>query len=133
MRSSEWTRQTYQIKQHANGEILTEQVIGQACDGFGIHQAGDGWSVTHLKSGWATFISGTEDGAKLIADYLTDNYAVEFEQLSINECTVENFRLLAGRIEADETLWNLRRLYVVSQRKLNRKDREPQPKLEIIS
>jgi hypothetical protein len=130
---SEWTRQTYKIKQHANGEILTEQVIGQTRQGFGIHQTGDGWSVTHLKSGWATFISGTEEGAKIIADYLIGNYAAEFERLNINGCAVENFRLLAGRIEADELLWNLRRLYAIPQRELNRRQSESQPKLEVIS
>lgn len=130
---NEWTIQFYQIKQHADGEILTEQVRGQARDGFGIHQTGDGWSVTHLKSGWATFISGTEEGAKIIAEYLIGNYSIEFERLDINGCTVENFRLLAGRVEADEELWNLRRQYAVSQRELNRKGREPQPKLEVIS
>jgi hypothetical protein len=130
---SEWTSQTYRIKQHANGEILTEQVIGQTRDGFGIHQTSDGWSITHLKSGWATFISGTEDGAKLIADYLIGNYSTEFERLHISGCTVENFRLLAGRIEADEALWNLRRLYAVPQRELNRRGRELQPRLEVIS
>ncbi len=130
---SEWTRQTYQIKQHADGEILTGQVLGQTRDGFGIHQTGDGWSVTHLKTGWATFISGTEEGAKLLADYLTDSYAAEFERLNISGCAVENFRLLAERIEADAALRNLRRLYAVSQRELNRKGRESQPKLEIIS
>lgn len=133
MRSSEWTPQTYRIKQHAGGEILTEQVSGRTRGGFGIHQTGDGWSVTHLKSGWATFISGTEGGATLIADYLIENYAAEFERLNVNDCTVENFRMLAGRIEADEALWNLRRLYAVSQRELNRRGREPQPKLEVIS
>ena len=131
--ASEWTIQSYRIKQHTNREILTEQVIGQTRDGFGIHQTSDGWSITHLKSGWATFISGTEEGAKLIADYLTDNYAAEFERLNVNDCTVENFRLLAGRIEADKELWNLRRLYTVSQRELKRRGREPQPKLEVIS
>lgn len=130
---SEWTLQTYQIKQHAKGEILTEQVIGQTREGFGIHQTGDGWSVTHLKSGWATFMSRTEEGAKIIADYLTGNYAAEFERLNISGCAVENFRLLAERIEADAPLWNLRRLYAIPQRELNCKGREPQPKLEVIS
>jgi hypothetical protein len=130
---SEWTRQTYRIKQHANGEILAERVRGQTCEGFGIHQTSDGWSITHLKSGWATFISRTEEGAKLIADYLTENYATEFERLNINGCAAENFRLLAERIEADELLWDLRRLYAILQRELNRKGREPQPKLEVIS
>ncbi len=86
-----------------------------------------------MKSGWATFISGTEEGAKLIADYLTCNYAAEFERLVINGCAVENFRSLAGRIEADEVLWNLRRLYAIPQRELNRRRSEPPPKLEVIS
>jgi len=129
----EWTIQEYKIKQHANNQILSEQVRGLARGGFGIHQTGDGWSVTHLKSGWATFISGTEEGAKLIADYLTENYAAEFERLVVNGCAVENFRSLAGRIEADEALWNLRRLYAIAQRELNRSGREPQPKMEVIS
>ena len=129
----EWMIQTYPIKQHANGQILSEQVRGQTRGGFGIHQTGDGWSVTHLKSGWATFISGTEEGAKIIADYLSCNYAAEFERLVIDGCAVENFRLLAGRIEADEALWNLRRLYAIPQRELNRRRSEPQPKLEVIS
>lgn len=130
---SEWTRQTYQIKQHANGEILAEQVHGQTREGFGIHQTSDGWSITHLKSGWATFMSRTEDGAKLIADYLTCNYAAEFERLKINGSAVENFRLLAGRIEGDALLWNLRRLYAISQHDLYRLGREAQPMLEVIS
>ncbi len=130
---SDWTSQIYQIKQHANREILTEQVRGQARDGFGIHQTSDGWSITHLKSGWATFMSRTEQGAKLIADYLSGNYAIEFERLNINGCAVENFRLLAGRIEGDGELWNLRRLYAIPQFELNRRGREPQPKLEVIS
>jgi hypothetical protein len=130
---SEWTRQTYQIKQHANGEILAERVRGQTREGFGVHQTSDGWSITHLKSGWATFMSRTEDGAKLIADYLTDNYAAEFERLNVNGCAVENFRPLAGQIEADARLWNLRRLYAISQQELNRRGREPQPMLEVIS
>jgi len=129
----EWTIQDYQIKQHANGQILSEQVRGQTRGGFGIHQTGDGWSVTHLKSGWATFISGTEEGAKIIADYLSGNYASEFKRLVINGCAVEHFRSLAGRIEADELLWNLRRLYAIPQRELNRSGRETQPKLEVIS
>ncbi len=133
MRSSEWTTQTYKIKQHANNQILSEQVRGQTRGGFGIHQTGDGWSVTHLKSGWATFISGTEEGAKLIADYLIGSYAPEFERLIINGCAVENFRSLAELIEADEALWTLRRLYAIPQRELSRRGREPQPKLEVIS
>jgi hypothetical protein len=131
--SSEWTSQTYLIKQHANGEILTDQVIGQTRAAFGIHQTSDGWSITHLKSGWATFISGTEEGAKIIADYLIANYSAEFERLQISGCTVENFRLLAGRIETDAALWNFRRLYVVSQQELNRRGREAQPKMEVLS
>jgi hypothetical protein len=130
---SEWTRQTYRIKQHANGEILAEQVHGQTREGFGIHQTSDGWSITHLKSGWATFMSRTEEGAKLIADYLICNYAAEFERLNINGCAVENFKQLAGRIEADAWLWNLRRLYAVSQHELNRRGRESQPMLKVIS
>ncbi len=130
---SEWTRQTYQIKQHADGQILSEQVRGQAREGFGIHRTARGWSITQLKSGWATFISGTEDGARIIADYLISNYAAEFELLNISGCRVENFRLLAERIEAYEALWNLRRLYVVPQRELNRSGREEQPRLEVIS
>ncbi|MGI8493903.1 MAG: hypothetical protein ACR2L1_01150 [Pyrinomonadaceae bacterium] len=133
MRSSQWTPQTYPIKQHADGRILTGQVRGQTREGFGIHQTGDGWSVTHLKSGWATFISGTEEGAKFITDYLIGSYADEFERLVINGCAVKNFRSLAGRIEADEALWNLRRLYATPQRELNRRRSEPQPKLEVFS
>jgi hypothetical protein len=81
---SKWTPQTYQIKQHADGRILTEQVFGQTRGGFGIHRTGDGWSVTHLKSGWATFMSRTEEGAKIIADYLIGSYAAEFERLNIS-------------------------------------------------
>jgi hypothetical protein len=130
---SKWTPQTYQIKQHADGRILTEQVFGQTRGGFGVHRTGDGWSVTHLKSGWATFMSRTEEGAKIIADYLIGSYAAEFERLNITGCAVENFRLLAERIEADELLWDLRRLYAILQRELNSKGREPQPKLEVIS
>jgi hypothetical protein len=130
---SEWTIRTYQIKQHANGEILTAHLRGQTRDGFGIHQTGDGWSVTHLNSGWATFMSRTEEGAKIIADYLIGNYAAEFERLKISGCAVENFRLLAERIEADAALWNLRRLYAIPQRELNRTGKSSQPKLEVIS
>ncbi len=130
---SEWTIKNYQIKQHADGQILTEQVRGQTREGFGVHQSAHGWSITQLKSGWATFISGTEEGAKIIADYLSGNYAAEFERLNISGCTVENFRLLAERIEADEALWNLRRLYAIPQRELNRRRREAQPELEVIS
>jgi hypothetical protein len=130
---NKWTRQTYQIKQHAAGRILTEQVFGQAREGFGIHRTGDGWSVTHLKSGWATFMSRTEEGAKIIAGYLIGNYAAEFERLNISGCAVENFRLLAERIEADELLWSLRRLYAIPQRELNRSRSEPQPRLEVLS
>lgn len=130
---SEWTIQAYRIKQHADGQILTEQVRGQTREGFGIHQTADGWSVTHLKSGWATFMSRTAEGAKIIADYLISCYAAEFERLNINGCAAENFRSLAERVEADETLWNLRRLYAIPQRELNRSRRETQPKLEVIS
>ena len=131
---SQWVMRNYSIKQHASGQILTEHVRGQARAGFGIHQTSDGgsWSITHLKSGWATFLSRTEEGAKLIADYLTANYAAEFERLNVNGCAVENFRLLAEAIETDELLWNLRRLYAISEHE-NRRGKEPQPKLEIIS
>jgi hypothetical protein len=130
---SEWARQTYRIKQHADGQILSEQVRGQTREGFGIHRIAHGWSITQLKSGWATFISGTEEGARIIADYLIGNYAAEFERLHISGCRVENFRLLAERIEADAALWHLRRLYAVPQRELNRSGREAQPKLEVVS
>ena len=130
---NEWTLGAYRIKQHADGQILTEQVLGQTRQGFGIHQAADGWSVTHLKSGWATFISGTEEGAKIIADYLTENYAAEFERLTISGYTAENYGLLAERVEADEALSKLRRLYAIPQRGLNRGRTEVQPKLEVIS
>ena len=129
----EWTRQTYRIKQHAGGQILTEQVRGRVREGFGIHRILRGWSVTHLKSGWATFISGTEEGARILADHLIGNYAAEFERLNISGCRAENYRLLAERIEADETLWHLRRLHAVPQRELNRSGREEQPMLEVIS
>ena len=130
---SKWTIQTYQIKQHADGQILTEQVFCWTSEGFGIHRTGNGWSVTHLKSGWATFMSRTEEGAKIIADYLIGSYAAEFERLNISDYAVENFRLLAERIGADELLCNLRRLYVIPQRELNRNRTEPQPRLEVLS
>jgi hypothetical protein len=130
---NQWLISAYPIKQHACGQILTEQVLGQTHQGFGIHETADGWSITHLKSGWATFISGTEEGAKIIADYLRCNYAAAFERLNINGCAVENFRLLAEGIEADEALWNLRRLYAIPQHELNRRRSEAQPKLEVIS
>jgi hypothetical protein len=128
-----WQMQTYQIKQYAAGNILTEEVSGQICSGFGIHQTNFGWHITHLKTGWATFISGTREGAEIIALYLIENYIDEFERLSIAGCRVENFKPLAERIEADEELWNLRRLYAVSQRQLNRRARERQPSMQIIS
>lgn len=130
---SEWTIKNYRIKQHADGQILTGEVRGQTRGGFGIHQTAYGWSITQLKSGWATFILRTEEGARIIADYLIGNYTAEFEQLNISGCAVENYRLLAERIEADEALWNLRRLYAVPQRELNRQGREAQPKFEVIS
>ena len=132
---SQWVMRNFPIKQYASGQILIAQVRGQACAGFGIHQMSDGggWSITHLKSGWATFMTRTEEGAKLIADYLTDNYAAEFARLNVSGCAVENFRLLAEAIETDEALWNLRRLYAISDHDLNRRGKEPQPKLEVMS
>jgi len=130
---NEWLNQTYQIKQHAEGKILTEEVSGQVCGGFGIHETAVGWNITHLRSGWATFMSRTAEGAQMTALYLIENYTAEFECLNIKGCLVENFKPLAERIEADTQLWNLRKLYAVPRRELDRWGREMQPKMRVIS
>lgn len=89
---NEWKNQIYKIEQHADGRIFTERVSGAVCGGFGVHETGSGWNVTHLKSGWATFVSRTEEGAKIIALHLIENYAADFERLEITGCMVENFK-----------------------------------------
>jgi len=128
-----WTIQTYRIKQHTDGQVLTEQVLGQARERFGIHETTYGWSITHLKSGWAIFMSRTEDGAKIIAEYLIENYAADFERLNISGYIVKNFKSLGDRIETDTELWNLRKLFAIPQRELDRRRMEMQLKMQIVS
>lgn len=69
----------------------------------------------------------------MTALYLIENYTAEFERLNIKGCLVENFKPLAERIEADTQLWNLRKLYAVPRRELDRWGREMQPKMRVIS
>ena len=129
--ANDWEKATYKIQMHLDDRIFTQEVSGVAAGGFGIHEMGGAWNITHLSSGWNCFSAADENGAKIIARYLTDKYLPEFERLKISGTTIENFRPLAEKIADDGELVRLRKLYADNRPKA--KESRNQLSLQIIS
>lgn len=129
--TNDWEKATYKIQLHLDGQIFTQEVSGVVSGGFGIHECGGAWNITHLATGWNSFSTADENGAKIIAQYLTDHYPNEFERLKISGTTIENFRPLAEKIAADDHLAHLRELYADDSFKAEK--RANQMSLKIIS
>lgn len=49
------------------------------------------------------------EGAKILAQYLIENYLSDFEKLKISGITIKNYKLLAGKIALDDELARLRK------------------------
>ena len=111
MMANDWENSTYPIQARLDGQIVSYEVAGIIKSGFGIHEAGGAWNITHLTTGFNCLTAAYFDGAKIVAQYLIENYLPEFERLKITGTMVENYRPLEEKITTDVELAYLKELY----------------------
>lgn len=85
-----WEQSEYKIQMHQNGNIYSEVVSGITCGEFGIHETDSGWNVTHIASGWNCFTATSKLGAVVIAHFLINNYAPDFNRLKVSGTELAN-------------------------------------------